>query len=131
MRPQIRTWLNLLVIIGLLSAELTGCKKDNTNPDFAGAIAGTYTGTITASGIGSVSASTTITKVNETTVNFVITIGGTPIPLDGITVSNPSGNTYALSLSDSSGNLTGTVIVKTLNFTLTSGTDVDVFTGTR
>lgn len=131
MKLQIRTRLNLLIIIGLLSLGLTGCVKNNTNPDFASIIAGTYTGTITATGVGTVSASSVITKVNDTSVNLTVTINSTSVPLAGITVGHSGANIYSLTYSDSSGSLTGTVAGNTLNWTLTSGSDTDVFLGTR
>ena len=132
MKPQITTCLNLLVIIVLLSTVLTGCsKKDDDSPDFASAIAGTYTGTVTVSGIGTTSGSTTITRVSETKVNMIVAITGTQVPLNGINVSSPSSNTYSLSFSDSSGSLSGTVSGLNCNWTMTGGGDVVVFSGTR
>ncbi|MGD0581622.1 MAG: hypothetical protein ABR974_01610 [Bacteroidales bacterium] len=131
MKPQIRTWLYFLIIIGLLSSELTSCKKDSNSNDFAGVIAGTYTGTITATGIGTTSSSTAITRVNDTIINFAVTVSGSSRPFSGIAVSNPSANTYSLTLSDSGGSLTGTEAGNTLNWTFTSGSETDVFTGTK
>jgi hypothetical protein len=110
MKPQIRTCVNLLLAMGLLSILLTGCsKKDDTNPDFGSAIAGAYNGTVTVSGIGSAPASTSINRVNETLVNLVITISTTTVPVNGVTVSNPSKNVYNLSYGVAGETLTGTV----------------------
>ena len=119
---------SLLVIIIVIA---TGCKKDETNPDFASSIASTYNGTFTASGIGSLTGASTLAKVSDTMVNLTLTISGQNISLNGIIVSSPSKDAYSLTLSDSSGSFTGTVQGKTLNYTMTSGTDIITFTGTR
>jgi hypothetical protein len=131
MKPQIRNFLNLLVILGLLSTVITSCTKKDDNPDLASIIAGSYNGTVTASGIGSAAGTTTIVRVNETRVNLVIVIGASSIPVTGVDVSNPSTNTYNLSYSQSGETLSGTVTGNTFIWTLTSGTDVIVFSGTR
>jgi len=130
MTPKVRTWIYPLLLLGFLITVTVGCKKDETNPDFAKAVSGTYTGTVTMAGVGSVAAVCTIAKATETTVNMTVVIGGSSVPLPGITVTGSSGS-YNLSYSDSSGSFTGTVVGKTLNWTLTADSDVAVFTGTR
>jgi hypothetical protein len=120
-----------LLLIVACATIVVSCKKDKTNPDFAGAIAGTYYGTISISGSGTSSAVTKITKVNETTIGFEVIIGSTSLPITGISINHPSENTYTLIYADSSGSLTGTVIGITLTWTLTDGNLSDSFTGSR
>jgi hypothetical protein len=130
MKTQIRTWFSLMVIIGLLNAVLTGCRKYDTGEDLAGIIEGTYTGTVIASG-NTVSATTTITKINETKVNLVVTFGTTTVPMNGVKVSIPSNNRFSLAYSDSSGKLTGNVTGNTLSWRLNAGGYIVTFTGTQ
>jgi hypothetical protein len=129
MKTQFRTCFVLFAVIGLFIAVLTGCRKDDTGYDLAGIIEGTYTGTVTASG-NTVYASTTITKVNETKVDLVVTFATTTVPMNGVRVSYPSDSRFTLAYSDSSGKLTGYVTGNTLNWRLTAGGYIIVFTGT-
>jgi hypothetical protein len=126
-----RTWIYTLTVLALLLTVVTGCTKDNSSPDYASKIAGTYNGTITVVGTGSASASSKLSRNTDTKVDLLVTIGASPVSLNGITVSNSSGNSYTLSFSDNSGSFTGTVQGNTLSWTITSGSVVDVFTGTR
>jgi hypothetical protein len=131
MKTKIKTWFYSLLVLGLLTTIAAGCTKKDDVVDLASAIAGTYTGTINVGGSLSASASSNLSRSTNTIVNLIITIGTTTIPLNGINVSNPSSNNYNLSLTDAGGSFIGTVQGNRLSWTLTAGSDVDVFTGTK
>jgi len=122
--------VKVLYFIALVFLVIS-CKKDEPNPDYASIIAGTYTGTVTYGGIGSVAGTSKLSKSTESVVDLIITIGTSTVPLNGITVSSSSSNVYNLSFVDSSGSFTGKVQGKKLDWTLTSGADVVVFTGIK
>jgi hypothetical protein len=122
--------LKIIFLIALLTFFFS-CSKDEPNEDLASEIAGTYTGTVTANGSASVAATSALIKHTNTVVNLIITIGSTPINLDGIDVTRSPNNIYALSLVDASGSFTGTVNGNKLDWTLTAGSIVDVFSGIK
>jgi hypothetical protein len=131
MKTKIKTWISLLLLLGFLTTVLISCTKKEDTPDYATAIAGTYTGTLTVVGTGSATASSTLSKSTETLVDLLVSIGARYTTLSGINVSNPSSNNYTLSYTDASGSFTGKVQGNILTWTITDGTSVDTFTGTK
>jgi hypothetical protein len=123
----------VLFLITLASFFLTGCPGDEKEGliDYASMVTGTYSGLVSYNGGASVAATSSLNKSTEKTVNLVITIGTTTIPLNGIVVSLSTNNAYSLSYVDSSGTLTGTVNGNKLDWILNAGTDVVVFSGIK
>lgn len=122
--------LKVLYFVALLSLVIS-CKKDEGTIDYASMVVGTYSGTVSYNGAASSAASSTLSRVSERTVNLVIIIGTTSIPLDGIVVAASTNNAYSLSYVDSSGSFTGAMNGNKLDWTLTAGTDVIVFSGIK
>ena len=118
-----------MIIMGFLLLLATSCEKDSSSPDYASAIAGTYYGTVTVVGSGSVSGSSKLTRSSDKVVNLSITIGSSSIPLNGIAVSK-SGSSYYLNYTDASGSFSGTVSGNSFTWTLTDGSDTITFSGT-
>lgn len=131
MKTKIGTLISLLLLFGFLTTVLISCTKKEDTPDYATAISGTYTGILTVVGTGSATASSTLSKSTETLVDLLVTIGTSYTSLGGITVSNPSSNTYTLLYTDASGSFTGTVQGNKLSWTITAGSTVDTFIGTK
>jgi hypothetical protein len=130
MKQRNRIWIYpSMIIMGFLLLLATSCEKDSSSPDYASAIAGTYYGTVTVVGSGSVSGSSKLTRSSDKVVNLVITIGSSSIPLNGIAVSK-SGSNYYLNYTDASGSFSGTVSGNSLTWTLTDGSDTITFSGT-
>jgi hypothetical protein len=118
-------------IVGITLFSIAGCKKDNSSPDFATSISGTYNGNFSISGVGSVTGSSKLTKADDNLVNLTMTISSQEISLDGIIVTSPVKNSYSLTYTDLSGSFTGTVQGNNFSFSMSAGTDVVTFTGTR
>ncbi len=132
MKQKNRIWIYpSFVIMGFLLLLATSCEKDSTSPDYASKVTGTYYGTVTVVGTGSVSGSSKLTKSSDKVVNLVITIGSSSIPLNGIDVSKSGGTIYYLNYTDASGSFSGTVNGNSLTWTLTDGSDTITFSGTR
>lgn len=121
--------INPLIVIGFLLLLATGCKKDQV--DYASQITGTYNGTVTIVGTGTVSGSSTLNKSSEEVVNLIITINSKDTPLNGISVSSAGNNVYNLSYTDASGTFSGQVNGNSLTWTLSAGSAIDTFTGTK
>ena len=126
-----RFWIYPLVVMGFLLMLTSSCEKDENLPDYASEIAGTYDGTVTLVGTGTVSASSTFTRSSNTKVDLIVTIGSNNISLDGIDITSSGGNIYNLSYSDSSGSFQGKVEGNVLTWTLTAGSIVETFSGTK
>jgi hypothetical protein len=124
-------WIYSLIVIGFVLILTTSCKKDENDPDYASKIAGTYNGTVTLVGTGTVPCSTTINKNSATKVNLIILIGTITIPFNGISVSSGGNNIYNLSYSDLSGTFEGQIDGDTLTWTLTAGSTIEIFSGTK
>jgi hypothetical protein len=131
MKQKNKIWFYPLIVFGFLLILSTGCSKDDNLPGLAGAIAGTYNGTISVNGSGTVSCSSILTRSSQTKVDLTIIIGATNIPLDGINVSSSGSNIYNLSYSDSSGSFTGKVEGNLLTWTLSDGSTSETFSGTK
>ena len=125
-----RKALILLIILAFVLSTLTSCDRDDPQADYAGIIAGTYTGTVTTE-TGSVAGITTITKRSETRVDMDITAGSHSLTIPGIQVSSVEDNVYTLSFTITGNSLAGEVEGNILTYTLTSGTLDGTFTGTR
>jgi hypothetical protein len=109
-----------------------GCKKDDTSADLATGTAGYYTGTWTLVGTGTIPGTCQVVKVSNSSVNLIMTAnGGTVPPLPGVKLSNGGNGKVNLSYSDNSGTLNGSMQNNTLTFTITDGTVVEIFAGTR
>jgi hypothetical protein len=121
----------IYLLIGFLLVLATNCKKDKTLPDYASKIAGTYNGTVTVIGTGTAAGSSTLTKSSEQVVDLEIIIGSSNIPLDGIDISSDGDDIYNLKYTDSSGSFIGKVEGNKLTWTLTAGSVVDTFTGSK
>jgi hypothetical protein len=109
---------------------LTSCDGDDPQADYAGIIAGTYTGTVTT-GTGTIAGITTITKRSETRVDMDIIAGSHSLNIPGIKVSSVEDNIYSLSFTIAEQSLAGEVEGNNLTYTLTSGILNGTFTGTR
>lgn len=120
----------LLIILAFFLSTLTSCNGDEPLADYAGIIAGTYTGTVTT-GSGTTVGITTITKRSETRVDMDITAGSHSLTLPGIKVSSDEDNVYTLSFAITDKSLAGEVEGNNLTYTLTSGTLDGTFAGTR
>ena len=120
----------LLLILAFVLSTLTSCDRDDPQADYAGIIAGTYTGTVTT-GTGSVAGITTITKRSETRVDMDITAGSHNLTIPGIKVSSVEDDVYTLSFDITGKSLAGEVEGFNLTYALTSGTLDGTFTGTR
>jgi hypothetical protein len=121
--------LKILYLIFILSTAI-GCTKEE-DTDYASIVAGTYTGIVTYGGIGTVSASSILSEGSETEVDLIIIINANTVSLDGIAVSSITNTAFNLSYIDPGGSFTGTVQGDKLEWTLISGLDVAVFSGTR
>jgi len=132
MKQKNRIWIYpSIIIMGFLLLLATGCEKDSSSPDYASKVAGTYDGTLTVVGTGSLSGSSILTKSSDKVVNLEIIIGSSSIYLNGIDVSKPGSSIYYLNLTDATGSFTGTVNGNSFTWTLTDGDDVITFSGTR
>lgn len=120
----------LLIILAFVLSTLTSCDRDDPQADYAGIIAGTYTGTVTTE-TGSVAGITTITKRSETRVDMDITAGSHSLTIPGIQVSSVEDNVYTLSFTITGNSLAGEVEGNILTYTLASGVLTGTFTGTR
>jgi len=120
----------LLIILAFVLSTLTSCDGNDPQADYAGIIAGTYTGTVTTV-TGTVAGITTITKKSETRVDMDITAGSHSLTIPGIKVSSTEDNIYTLSFVITDKFLAGEVEGNNLTYTLTSGTLDGTFTGTR
>lgn len=112
-------------------ASVFACEKDESGPDLASAVTGTYSGTITVIGTGSAAGVCVISRSSDTKVSMKITISTTTATLPGIVVSSLGTDSYDLSLTDSSGTFDGNVNGNVLSWTLTGGGYVETFSGTR
>jgi len=121
--------INLFIALGILLSLNSGCNKDEQ--DYASQIIGTYNGSITVVGTGTVPCSTTVNKNTGSTVDLVITIGSSGTPLNSINVSSSGNSSYSLSYTDSSGSFSGTVSGNKLSWTLEAGGITETFVGTR
>ena len=119
--------------MGFLLVFATGCGSngDDPDPDFASKVAGTYSGSVTVQGVGTVPGTSKLIRSSDKVVDLEITINSNVIPLDGITVSHSGGNVYNLNLADASGSLTGKVEGNTLTYTIMGGGDTVTFSGTK
>jgi hypothetical protein len=127
-----RIRLGTLILLSFLMMFIaSGCQKDKNLPDYASQIAGTYSGTVTVVGTGTVSCTSTLTKSSNQKVDLKITIGSNSTSLTGIKVSNSAGDVYNLTLTDSSGSFTGTVNGNTLTWDMTAGSIHETFSGSR
>jgi len=125
---------NLILSLSLAVMLVTfsvSCTKDDNSPDLGSKIAGTYIGTLTMVGTGTVSCSSQLTRSSNTKVNLVIYIGTSNVPLNGIEVSSSSTDVYSLSYIDSSGSFTGKVDGKTFTWTLSAGGVTQTFSGVK
>jgi hypothetical protein len=120
--------LSLAVLLVTFSVS---CTKDDNSPDLGTKIAGTYVGTLTMVGTGTVPCSSQLTRSSNTKVKLVIVIGTSNIPLDGIEVSTNSTGIYSLSYIDSSGSFNGKVDGNTFTWTLSAGGVTQTFSGTK
>lgn len=121
----------VLFVLIIIFTALNACEKDESGPDLASSITGTYTGTVNVSGTGSAGCTCVLSRSSNTKVNLSITVYSTTVDLDGISVTSAGTDMYDLSLSDSSGSFEGTVDGNTLSWTLTGGGYTETFTGTR
>ena len=110
---------------------MIGCKKEEVNLDYASEIEGNYIGTLTYVGLGTTSASSKITRSTNFCINLTLTIGSNKLDISPISVHKSSDNYYTLSYTSSTESLIGTVQVNTLNWTLSSTTEVIIFVGNR
>lgn len=120
----------LLIILAFVLSTLTSCNGDSPQADYAGLIAGIYTGTV-ATGTGSIAGITSITKRSEARVDMAITAGSHSLTIPGIKVSSVEDNVYTLSFALADKSLAGEVEGNILTYTLASGTLDGTFTGTR
>ncbi|MDX9727504.1 MAG: hypothetical protein RBT38_14085 [Bacteroidales bacterium] len=121
----------VLLALTILVAVCFACEKDDSGPDLATSVAGTYTGSIVVSGTGSTSCTSILTKKSNDKVDLKIIISTTTIPLNGISVSSAGTDSWDLSYGDSSGSFEGNVQGNLLTWTLTGGGYTETFTGTR
>ena len=120
----------LLIILAFVFSTLMSCNGDEPQADYAGIIAGTYTGTVTT-GTGTAGGITTITKRSETSVDMDIMAGSHSLVIPWIKVSSVEDNVYILSFTITDKSLAGEVEGNTLTYTLASGVLTGTFTGTR
>jgi hypothetical protein len=121
--------IQTLCFIAMLFSVLS-CKKEESQPSYADAVAGTYHGT-TYYGASHLPCTAIITKTANTKVELTITTNGSSFSFGEIAVFKTGDNFYSLSLSDQSGYLDGAVTGNTLNYSITSGVQNSTFTGTR
>ena len=86
--------------MGFLLMFITSCEKDENLPDYASEIIGTYNGTVTVVGTGTVAGTSILTKSSEQVVDLEILISSVSIPLNGIKVSSSGADTYDLNYTD-------------------------------
>ena len=130
MKQKNRIRIFPIALLGFLIMVASSCKKETNLIDYASIIEGTYSGTLTIPGTGTVSCSTKINKSSEKVVNLEITIGVTNVPFNGVDVSFGN-NAYNLTYVDSSGSFVGKVNGNTLTWTLTAGSVIETFSGTK
>jgi hypothetical protein len=121
------TWFILSTVAAI---ALISCDGDDPQTDYAGIIAGTYTGTVTTA-TATTAGITIITKRSETRVDMDITAGSHSLNIPGIKVSSADNNVYTLSFSVAGNSLAGEVEGNNLTYTLSSGTLDGTFAGTR
>ena len=119
------------MVMGFLLMLTMGCDIDENLPDFASEIEGTYYGTITVVGTGSVPGSSILTKRSNQKVDLEIKIGGESVSLKRIELSSSEDGIYDLEYSDYSGEFTGEVEGDKLTWTMTADDITETFSGSR
>ncbi len=123
----------IIPIVVLFLLTCFGCKKNNDpSGDLGTTAAGLYSGTWTVVGMGQIPGTCQVTRNSSTIVTLNITANGSAAPsIPGIQLSNGGSGKINLSYTDISGSLTGMIINNTLTLTLTDGTIVETFAGTK
>lgn len=128
---------SLIAMAFILILVCSCTTKDDILPDYASKIVGTYNGTITLVGTGTLSSSSILSKSSEQLVDLKIEIGSESFNLDGISVSIStgdsisSGDIYNLKFTDSSGSFTGKVEGNRFTWTLNAENIRETFSGTK
>ena len=122
----------ILYLATIILMIFFGCKKSSTSPDLATPSSGTYSGTWVVVGTGSTYGTVQVVKVSNTSVNLIMTAGGTNLPtIPGAKLTDAGSGTKNVSYTDSSGTLTGTITGNTISITLVAGSIQETFTGTK
>ena len=121
--------LKALCFFALLFSVIS-CNKDENPSGYADKVIGTYHGT-TSYGTARLSCTSQITKTADTKVKLTIIINGSSYIFGEIEVMNAGNNTYTLSYSDQNGSIDGRVEGNELTYSINSGVQNSVFTGTR
>ena len=133
-KTQIRNFS--FALIGIVVMFAVSCKKDADQatpapPDYPSLASGLYTGNYMYSGV-QIPGTAKLTKANDTAVIFDMVISGQVIPPSPpVKASAGSGGSILLHSADAGGIIDGNVFNKTIYFSLTSGTGVVTFTGTK
>jgi hypothetical protein len=140
MKQKNKIWIYPLISLGFALMLATSCipeEKDEILPDYSGKIVGSYNGTATLVGTGTLPATSTLTKRSEQVVDLSCKIGSESTNLTGIGISISKGDSisngdiYNLKYTDSSGSFTGKVEGNKLTWTITSGIFKETFYGTK
>ena len=131
MKQKNKIWIYPFLVMGFLLMFITSCEKDENLPDYASEIIGTYNGTVTVVGTGTVAGTSILTKSSEQVVDLEILISSVSVPLNGIKVSSSGADTYDLNYTDTSGSFNGKVEGSSLTWTLSSSGITETFSGTK
>jgi len=131
MKQKNKIWIYPLLVMGFLLMFITSCEKDENLADYASEIIGTYNGTVTVVGTGTVAGTSIITKSSEQVVDLEILISSVSVPLNGIKVSSSGADTYDLNITDASGSFNGKVEGSSLTWTLSASGITETFSGTK
>ena len=122
--------VRLPLLLVCIAMAFTFCKRSEPQPDYAGIIEGTYTGTVTTGSV-SVAGTSELTRFTDTKVDMHIAAGTHTLDIYGILITTSGNDLYYLSYSIAGNTLAGTVQGNLLTYTLSSGTLNGTFTGSR
>jgi hypothetical protein len=123
----------LLSIALLVLLICNSCKKDDdSSADVTQNTLGIYSGTWVVVGTGQTSGTVDVQKASNSTVNLIMTAGGTSLPtIPKVKLSDQGNGIMKLTYSDPSGTLNGTVGNNSISLTLVAGSITETFNGSR
>jgi biopolymer transport protein ExbD len=125
----------MLFLLAVVMIAFSSCKKSDSSsstpaPDAATAVAGSYKGKLTSMGVA-IDATTTLTKVTETTATMSITMVGQTQPYGTVKIASGGTNVYNLTMDVSGVPFTGKVEGNKLTWSMTVDSMSQSFSGTK